>query len=96
MTDNNSDQYNKNLIIPAWLRVSLIVPFLALFVIVVIYLGNVYEMIADVQISWFDGYYVIITFLLMMLVYLLLLVICILPGLFIMSIVRKFYQDKTN
>ena len=52
-------------------------------------------MIADVQISWFDGYYVILTFLLMMLVYLLVLVICLLPGLFIMSIVRNFYENKS-
>lgn len=95
MTVNNSNQYNKNLIIPAWVRVLIIVPFLVLFVLITIYLGNVYEMIADVQISWFDGYYVIITFLLMMLVYLLLLVICLLPGLFLLSIVRKFYQDKS-
>lgn len=96
MTMNNSDQYTKNLIIPAWVRVLIIVPFLVVFVFITIYLGNVYEMIADVQISWFDRYYVILTFLLMMLVYLLLLVICILPGLFIMSIARKFYQNKTN
>lgn len=95
MTINNSDPYNKNLIIPAWVRVLIIVPFLVLFVFIAIYLGNVYEMIADVQISWFDGYYVVLTFLLMMLVYLLVLVICLLPGLFLLSIVRKFYQDKS-
>ncbi|MCC7453883.1 MAG: hypothetical protein IT222_06940 [Crocinitomix sp.] len=95
MTANNSDQYNKNLIIPAWVRVLIIVPFLVLFVFIAIYLGNVYEMIADVQISWFDGYYVILTFLLMMLVYLLVLVICLLPGIFLLSIVRKFYENKS-
>jgi hypothetical protein len=95
MATNNSNQYNKNLIIPDWVRVLIIVPFLVLFVFITIYLGNVYEIIADVQNSRFDGYYVVLTFLLMMLVYLLLLVICLLPGLFLMSIVRKFYENKS-
>jgi hypothetical protein len=85
----------KNKIVPVWLRAFFIMPCLVVCVWLMIYMGNVYMYIAEMEASMLDGsYYVILTFLLTAVVYAAVLLVCLVPALILTNIARKFYERK--
>jgi hypothetical protein len=85
----------KNKIVPVWLRAFFVLPCLAACVWLMIYMGNVYMYIAEIEASILDGsYYVILTFLLTAVVYGVVLIVCLVPALILTNIARKFYERK--
>jgi len=95
MIEKAIERGERNKRVPAWLRAVCILPCLAATVWLIIYWDGVYGHIADIQISWFDGYYVIITGLITLVVYLFILFICLLPALLMVNIIRLlFFKEK--
>lgn len=85
----------KNKLVPAWLRACIIIPCFACAIFCMIfYLSGTFDYIANIQISWFDGYYVIITTLLNVLVYLLVLLISLIPAVILIRLLSPLYEKK--
>jgi len=85
----------RNKRIPAWIRAVIILPCIGLAVWLIIYLDGVYGYVIDLQVSWFDGYYLILTGLMTLLVYLFILFVCLLPGALLVNITaRLFFKEK--
>lgn len=56
-------------------------------------LGSVYDYLAAMQGSWFDGeYYVVINLLLTLVVYLLILLLCMIPAVILVFLARKIME----
>jgi hypothetical protein len=91
-----SKSSEKNKLVPGWIRALIIIPCLAGCTALMIYCGNIFDFIAEVQIGWFDKYYVIVTFLITVVVYLFILVICLIPAAVLIRLVRVFYEKKQN
>ncbi|MBI3134581.1 MAG: hypothetical protein HYZ14_07900 [Bacteroidetes bacterium] len=85
---------NRNKIVPGWLRALLVLPFVAGGIVLMVYMGNIYDAVADIQVSWFDRYYVIITGLITLVVYLFILLISLIPGIILTILARRFYEKK--
>ena len=88
----------KNKLVPAWLRALIIIPcFAGAILFMIFYMGGTFDYIADIQISWFDGYYVIITSLLTLLIYLVVLLLALIPAAILIRIFRPLFEkrDKT-
>ncbi len=85
----------KNKLVPGWLRALIIIPcFAGAILFMIFYLGGTFDYIADIQISWFDGYYVVITSLLTVLVYLVVLLIGLIPAALLIRIIRPIFEKK--
>lgn len=94
MSTTNPDTTLKKLKIPGWLNTILAILSLLLFVLVIIYLGNLYKILVKLQISWFDGYNEEWTVFLTIFAYALILFICLLPYLLITQLLDRIYRKK--
>lgn len=95
MIEKISKAGERNKIVPGWLRAVFVLPFVIGGIILMVSLGNIYDELAIIQASWFDGkYYILINMLMTILVYLLILVISLLPGLILTFIARRVYEKR--
>lgn len=94
MSTSNPDTTFKKLKIPGWINTILAILSLSLFVLVIIYFGNLYQILVNLQISWFDGYFEEWTVFLTIFGYALILFICLLPYLVITQLLDRIYRKK--
>lgn len=94
MSTTNPETTFKKLKIPGWLNTILAILSLLLFMLVIIYLGNLYEILVNLQISRFDGYFEEWTVFLTIIAYALILFICLLPYVIITQFLDRIYRKK--
>lgn len=93
MLESDIKSGEKNKLIPGWLLALIIIPcFAGAILFMIFYMGGTFDYIANIQISWFDGYYVVITSLLTVLVYLVVLLTALIPAKILIRIIRPLFE----